>query len=339
MSAIYKCAKVVSYEEAEKVFKATKPVRQRKATSYVKWADNNRPLHRGANRSAYFNYRLVRQERNGVVFFDVMNGSCIAARFHKPTRNALGQEERVCFYNWSYRADHTAFVWQVLEREWATKRDVVGTLTTTGHRVMTPIGGATSKHATIDPVDNAPFTLRLFFVDDKLDTARSHHVPCYTRVSTSQDRAERAEVVKRVETLVDLAVMRLPTMEAEANIGYRFGRPFASTPGAHKWTECRGLADPSVVFEDAMTESAMDAFFKLAQSVYDMLASKRAYKDSAWNMTKDATKLTKPITEADFRAAMIRFVLKMSGASQNSGKKYLPMWPSPDEMPKKVCVD
>lgn len=316
------CYEVTSYEQAEQVFNKIKPPRS------ARWRNPNvRPLKRGTNRTSYTQYRIEKNERGGLTYYDIVLYGTIIARFHKPQGDT-----RTVFYNY-YRSDMTRdFMEWVLRRGW---RSTVHT--TDGRTVVSPIGFSSSGNRICDPADNAPFTMRCVFVGDKLDPDLSYHTKFYTKVSTEGDKAARAAVRKRVEAIVDLACMRLPTMEQEVKLDWRRGRPFGGITRYHAFSDWRGLADPDVLLDDAMTEGALVAFFDSAQDVFNTLASKRVYKEGGGYQAfrdHDLKGLPSPITEADFRTSMMRFILEQTKTSKRSGKKYLPMWADPSEWPE-----
>lgn len=329
------CHSVRTYEQAKKVFEGIKPPRN--STKQV-WANPNvRPLKKGTNRTSYTQYRIHKQQRGSATYYDVMLYDTIIARYHQPTINDKGQCERVIYYNYFNSLMTREFMASVVLRSW---REVE--IATTGEEVMVPTGFSTSKHRTIDPIDGAPFTLRRVLVEVwpheyRLDIERSHHTPFYTKASTQEDKEKRARVRSRMDALLDLACMRLPTMEQEAVLNWRAARPFGGHTRSWTFNDWRGLCDPDVALEDAMTEEALTAFLSSAQEVYNILVSKRAYMEGASYFTfkdNEATALKHPVTEMDFRTSMMRFILDKTGANQRNGRKYLPMWAHPSKWPR-----
>lgn len=333
-SSVHDCYEVSSFEQAETVFNNIKPTRSPREV----WRESNvRPLKRGTNRTSYTCYRIEKKACDGKTYYDIVLYNTIIARYHEPTVNASGQGERVIYYNY-YKSQLTyAFMQAVLNKFWRTTERTI-----TGTQVVVPIGFSNSKHRTVDPIDNATFTLRRVLVETSpgdfvLDTSRSYHTKFYTKVSTDADKQRRAAIRKRVESIVDLACMRLPTMEQDAKLSYQEGRPFGGDHyKKYKYADWCGLADPDVLLDDAMTQDALNAFLVSAQSVYNTLASKRLYAEGgSYNKFRnsDPTKLSKPVTEGDFRTRLMRFILDQTEASKRNGKKYLPMWAHPDEWP------
>lgn len=317
------CYKVLNFEQAETVFDKIKPPR----SIHAVWTDTVRPLKWGTNRTSYTCYRIEKNTRDGLTYYDIMLYSTIIARYHKPVGGAS-----TVFYNY-YRSNMTRdFLFCVLNRAWNT------TVTTTdGRKVISPIGFSYSKHHIVDPVDNSPFAMRCVFVDGKLDTALSHHTKFYTKVRTDADKQLRAAIRKRVESIVDLACMRLSTMEQAAELSYQAGRPFGGGRyDKYEYADWCGLVDPDVLLDDAMTQDALNAFFVSAQDVYNILVSKRMYAEGGNYLSyrdNDPTKLRRPVTEGDFRTSLMRFILNQSKAGKRNGKKYLPMWANPNEWP------
>ena len=137
------CYEVTSYEQAEQVFNKIKPPR----SAHNVWRNTNvRPLKRGNNRTTYRQYRIEKNERDGLTYYDICLYGTIIARYHKPQ----GDMSTV-FYNY-YSSDMTRdFMWNVMRRGW---RSTV--CTTDGRVVVSPIGFSSSGHRIVDPADNAP---------------------------------------------------------------------------------------------------------------------------------------------------------------------------------------
>jgi hypothetical protein len=174
------------------------------------------------------------------------------------------------------------------------------------------------------------FSAELTYVDDVLDVVRSCHTRHFRRVSTTEDKARRAEVAKRFEPYIMLAQMRLPEFEASAVLSARSGAPFGGDPsGKHK----HSVALPRL-FEGVPTPADTNEFFEMCQMVYTTMASKRGYDQehfnlgSSWsNRTADpASKLEKPITPDEFRRALLYRINTAMDVDKKSGREEIPQF-------------
>jgi hypothetical protein len=174
------------------------------------------------------------------------------------------------------------------------------------------------------------FSAELTYVDDVLDVVRSCHTRHFRRVSTTEDKARRAEVAKRFEPYIMLAQMRLPEFEASAVLSARSGAPFGGDSSSkHKYS----VALPRL-FEGNPDPASTNEFFDMCQMVYTTMASKRGYDQpnfslgSSWsNRTSDpASKLDKPITPDEFRRALLYRINTAMDVDKKSGQEEIPQF-------------
>jgi hypothetical protein len=174
------------------------------------------------------------------------------------------------------------------------------------------------------------FSAELVYVDDVLDVVRSCHTRHFRRVSTTEDKARRAEVAKRFESYIMLAQMRLPEFEASAVLSARSGAPFGGDSSSkHKYS----VALPRL-FDGNPDPASTNEFFDMCQMVYTTMASKRGYDQpnfslgSSWsNRTSDpASKLDKPITPDEFRRALLYRINTAMDVDKKSGQEEIPQF-------------
>lgn len=333
-SASVHCHRVPTYETAERLFNTIKPVITRTRQA---WATDERPLYDGAARAQNKRFRLRKNSTLQGKCYDVILYQTVIARYYEPTINSDGRKRREILYN-AYNSPTThAFMLHVLNHSWRHQE-----LATTGSTVMVPTAPSRSSHRFWD--GDTTFTLRRVLVetapgtnDFRIDTAQSFHVPFYTHASSKEDKAKRKALRQRLEVLMDLITMRLPQMEADAEVSYRYSRPFYSAFSIkHLLWSMRGLTDLEVPLDDAMTTEALESLMHIAQQFYNKLASVRARREHGYGAFSNKNNtLENPVTEADIRKVVLRQLLQASGAMQRTDKKLLPMWADPSAWPNK----
>lgn len=177
---------------------------------------------------------------------------------------------------------------------------------------------------------DSDFSAELVYVDDELDLEQSKHTRHFRRVSTTEDKARRAEVAKRFESYIMLAQMRLPEFEASAVLSARSGAPFGGDPsGKHKYS----VALPEI-FEGNPDPADTNEFFEMCQMVYTTMASKRGYDQSGFHLGRSwqkntpdpASKLEKPITPDEFRRGLLSRINTAMDVDKKSGQEEIPQF-------------
>jgi hypothetical protein len=185
---------------------------------------------------------------------------------------------------------------------------------------------------------DSDFSAELVYVDDELDLEQSKHTRHFRRVSTTEDKARRAEVAKRFESYIMLAQMRLPEFEASAVLSARSGAPFGGdSSGKHK----HSVALPRI-FEGNPDPASTNEFFEMCQMVYTTMASKRGYDQSgfylghSWqkNTPDPASKLEKPITPDEFRRGLLSRINTAMDVDKKSGQEEIPQFVVESEYPR-----
>jgi hypothetical protein len=200
--------------------------------------------------------------------------------------------------------------------------------------VIAPIYHRSSLHH-----DGEPFSADYHYVDGVLDTTKSVHTRHYRKVSSKEDRAERAEVSKLFEPYIMLAQMRMPEFHNNAEVTRNTGTPFSGG------SERRYQDSICAMAEGSTDQIAINHFFELCQNAYDVLASKRAYKQrgfslGSWqNRTVDSIdKLEKQITPPEFRTAIIGRINRLTGRDQRSEKVEIPQFVVESDYPRTNIV-
>ena len=126
---------------------------------------------------------------------------------------------------------------------------------------------------------NKPSAELWFNQDGLLIKERSSHRDIYTLKSSAEDKEKRKEFKAKVDTLMTLAMFRLPEYRANVEISENLGQPFG--------TAWRNLPRSIEVFQGAVRDLGADntehpvyiqAFLDMGQAVFDILASHKVYK-------------------------------------------------------------
>lgn len=299
-----------NYEKAHTYFEGrAKPPRSKN------YEINERPLTSVTAK----HYKIIKGENANGKYYDLKLYSTIMARFYEP--DADGGERKL------YRGDSSmtsrSFMWQVLG---------VGSnnyLESDKGEVIAPI----YSRAAFDDM-GIPFSLDAYFKDNKLITSKSHHTPHYKLLSSAEDRADRVQKKANLENYVLLAMMRMPDYADNVDIDGRMGRPFGEYNFVHHAKEA--VDD---IINGTPTEENINTFFKIGQSVFDMIASKRAYDQQGFNLNSWSGKkgtladLKKPVTESDFSKALTKRCLAIAGANKQSQKIEIPQFAPVREYP------
>ena len=200
--------------------------------------------------------------------------------------------------------------------------------------VIAPVYHRSSLHH-----DGADFSADYHYVDGVLDTTKSMHTRHYRKVSSKDDRAARAEVVKLFEPYIMLAQMRMPEFHNNAEVTRNTGAPFS---GGSERRYQESIIDMA---EGSTDQIAINHFFELCQNAYDVLASKWAYKQSNFSLgnyqnrnVDPIDKLEKQITPPEFRTAIIGRINRLTGGDQRSEKVEIPQFVVESDYPRTNIV-
>ena len=302
-----------SYADAEKVFN------QRGAVRSKKWMENQRPLYK-----TYHHYRVAKYADH----FDIVLYSTVMARYYAPTMIDGKQHERR-LYMGENSVTSKDFMHYVLGKN--TWRRVENSQR---GEVIAPV----YNKAFIYDGDE-PFSADFMYVDGVLDTTKSSHTPHHRMVSGNEDKVARAEVLKKFDNYLMLVQMRLPEFAAEATLSDRLGRPWAG--GAVSEYDSRKCVGK--IADDSATSNDIHEFFEMCQDAFNVLASKRAYKQKdftlrpRWQTTQPVDgieKLEKQITADEVRKAVSTRILKALDLNKKSIKQTIPQFVVEKDYPR-----
>jgi len=304
---------VRTYEEAEKQFNVRGAVRSKT------WAEHERPIYK-----TYHHYRVVKHAE----YYDVMLYRTVMARYFTPeTIDGKLHERRL--YMGDQSITSRDFMYHVLGVSQGKRETLADDKV-----VVAPVYHRSSLHH-----DGANFSADYLYVDGVLDTTNSMHTRHYRKVSSKDDRAQRAEVVKVFEPYIMLAQMRMPEFHVSAELTNNAGAPFSG--GSE-----RRYQDSIIDMAEGSTDQiAINHFFELCQNAYDVLASKRAWKQDGFSLgnyhnrnVDHVDKLEKPITPPEFRTAIIGRINRLTGGDQRSEKVEIPQFVVESDYPRTNIV-
>ena len=306
---------VRNYEEAEKQFN------KRGAVRSAKWAAHERPVYK-----TYHHYRVVKHDE----YYDLVLYHTVMARYFTPqTIDGKLHERRL--YMGDQSITSRDFMYHVLGVSQG-KREI---LADENKVVIAPI-----YHRSLLHHDGEPFSADYHYVGGVLDTTKSMHTKHYRKVSSKEDRAERAEVIKLFEPYIMLAQMRMPEFHNNAEVDSRAGHPFS------RGSERRYQDSVCEMAEGSTDQIAINHFFELCEDAYTTLASKRAYKQRGFILgstyhqrpADSSDKLKKQITPPEFRTAIIGRINRLTGRDQRSEAVEIPQFVVESEYPRTNIV-
>lgn len=304
---------VHSYADAQTAFNRRGAVRSKK------WMENQRPLYK-----TYFHYRVVKYLNH----FDIVLYSTVMARYYEPTMVDGKQHERRLFMGDNSITSKDFMHYVLGKNSWRRVEN------SQRGEVVAPV----YNKAFIYDGDE-PFSADFMYVDGVLDTTKSSHTPHHRMVSGNEDKAARAEILKKFDNYLMLVQMRLPEFAAEATLSDRLGRPWAG--GAVSEYDSRKCVGK--IADDSATSNDIHEFFEMCQDAFNVLASKRAYKQRGftlrpvWQSTAPIDgieKLEKQITADEVRKAVSTRILKALDLDKKSIKQPIPQFVVEKDYPR-----
>jgi hypothetical protein len=284
-----------------------------------KWAENERPIYK-----TYHHYRVVKHAE----YYDLILYRTVMARYFTPTMVDGKLHER-CLYMGDQSITSRDFMHRVLGVSQGMREILADDKV-----VVAPVYYRASLHH-----DGESFSADYLYVDGVLDTTRSVHTRHFRKVSSKDDRAQRAEVVKRFEPYIMMAQMRMPEFHANAEVTRNAGTPFSGG------SERRYQDSICEMAEGSTDQIAINHFFELCQNAYDVLASKRAWKQDGFSLgtyrnpsTDHIDKLEKQITPSEFRTAIVGRINRLTGGDQRSEVVEIPQFVVESEYPRTNIV-
>jgi hypothetical protein len=291
---------VRSYEDAHKLFEKTAKPRGKD------WTDTaERPLYNARSH----HYRLV-QRWDGDAY-DVVLYATPMARYFRPEDDG---KRVVCYDGHDGKTASNDFRWQVLGIGWLPKYT-----TTEGVEVCVPVGGGHGVRW-----DGRDWAAKLVFNKaGKLLVEESDHCQMYQRISNEDDKERRKALKERIANVVLLTMMRLPEIRRSAEYDQTAARPFK---GAQDNWRTSDAVKAIVRDPETATPQQYEAFFQMAQKVFDVRISKRAYaKADSWHASDEETQQAiESVTDTEFKQLLERAMLAEVNADRRSGKVYLP---------------
>jgi hypothetical protein len=304
---------VRTYAEAEEQFNKRGAVRSKN------WAENERPIYK-----TYHHYRVVKHAE----YYDLMLYRTVMARYFTP-QTIDGKLHERCLYMGDQSITSRDFMYHVL----AVERGLRETLPA-GTKVIAPIYHRSSLHH-----DGTNFSADYLYVDGVLDTTKSVHTRHYRKVSSKDDKAQRAEMVKRFEPYIMLAQMRMPEFHNNTEVNKRIGQPFGAGNERKYRDAIRDMAEGSTEQTD------INHFFEMCEDAYTTLVSKRAYNQHGFNMgnyrnpgTDPIDKLEKPVTPSEFRTAIVGRINRLTGAHERTELVEIPQFVVESDYPRTNIV-
>jgi hypothetical protein len=305
--------RVHSYADAEKVFN------QRGAVRSKRWAEHERPLYK-----TYYHYRVAKYDNH----FDIILYSTVMARYYVPTLVDSRVHERRLYMGDNSITSKDFMHYVLGKNSWKrVENSQLG-------EVIAPVYNKSFMYD-----NDTPFSADFMYVDGVLDTTKSSHTPHHRMVSGNEDKVARAEVLKKFDNYLMLVQMRLPEFTAEATVSASLGRPWAG--GAFNEWNARKCIEK--IADDSATSDDIHEFFEMCQDAFNVLASKRAYKQKdftlrpVWQSTAPIDgieKLEKQITADEVRKAVSTRILKALDLDKKSIKQTIPQFVVEKDYPR-----
>ena len=316
-----------NYDEALATFAERGAVRSKA------WQPNERPL----DPKPVSHHRLIQGSNAYGNYFDVKLYHTIMARFYEPKVEDGKRVERRLYMGHPSQTSRQ-FMSHTLHVECGVNIDWRDHTVHVDERTIMPIYTKAFMH---DGDNDTPFSLDAYYVDGNLDTTRSRHTPHYRLVADNNVRQYKAKVAAHFEPYIMLAQMRMPEFKAECKIDSRFGYAF----GGEGFNRSYFVAVRDMWQDELPTQQAIDTFFEMCQTAYNIIASKRGMKQkdfvmrSRWwsnNTAADSTvdDLQKPIEANEFRRAILDRIHKYIGSNQDKVKQEVKQFPKHSEYPR-----
>lgn len=313
---------IKTYEDAQRHFDHT-PARRS-----VHWQDNARPLfHLKYSPAAKPHYRIERlQAGDGTFYYDLVLWDTPLVRYHSPIADGTREvwlRGYSTFTSWAWLAVHG----------WGGYSSTMPT--TGGDRVRLMLNPSkTTQKSTFGDLWSAKLTL-----DEahRLIVPRSRHAPVFLRRSSDDDKRQRANIRRKLATLLDIAVLRREVYREDADITHYKGRPFRGTEVPHyvgrTLRECRHflLSDEDSELPEALVNVLMD----ITRGCYERLLNSEAFEEKfAWRRqsygqkrnTSTLDELDENVTDTMLRASVLRYLTDRL-VSKGSATAALPQFP------------
>lgn len=204
---------------------------------------------------------------------------------------------------------------------------------------------------------NNPSATLWFNQDGLLIVDKSQHKDIYTLKSSAEDKQRRKEFKAKLDTLMTLAMFRLPEYRANVEIKEELGQPFG-TAWRNAPIEISRFEETVRSVGEANTEHPeyIQAFLEMGQSVFDILASHRVYKHipegerwagqlfRMWGKSdeqkadtiKKQHEIAGEVTAEEFKKSLTTRLLEIAGLKSGSVKTAWGQFP--DTIPRKYFI-
>lgn len=304
------CERIHGYPHAQRHFHSRGPVRS------IRWKPDERPLL-GTAEKWFKNVEGPNED-----YYDLVCGNTTVLRLFRPEPNG---EYRV----W-VRSDNSRMCWNFLYYmgyAWHAEHHTVG-----GGKVKIPY-----SYDVDHPYNSIPKDWSACLTYDKggrVILEKSDHRPYYTRKSSKRDKAERKEVLKSLEHIVDLMTIRMPHFHEHGQYHFRRGQAF----GGH----LREAGDTTSVFHtierlrdgNKPDDDTVEALLPFCQEVYNVSLSKRIFnseeehKKVGSRYSDAAARGFAPVTDAAFRKALRGALIRHSSLKKQTENVELPKFPA-----------
>jgi len=173
----------------------------------------------------------------------------------------------------------------------------------------------------------------LYFKNGLLDVSKSYHADIFTNTSSAEDKQKRKEFKKKVDTLVTLAMLRMPEYRANVAFANNLGIPFGTAHDAPESVEDFRRVIHTFGKEETEHPRYIEAFLNMGQDIFNILVNKRIYNYkpegerwggalfSTWNKSSEQIeaykqtmrKIADEVSIEDFHKSLTNKVLDMVG--------------------------
>jgi hypothetical protein len=315
-NAISSCTSLHGYPQALRHFIENKAPRGKK------WLDNERALY---NQRSH-HYRMVASETlidNEPEWFDMVLYRTPMARYFRPVDGV----SQVYLRGFDSTASW-AFLWRVCG--YHPHKAMVDLK---GNYIVAPFSINTGVEHTADNgvVIPSDWSVVLRLRDGKVDTSISAHRPVFKRVTSDDDKANRAHFRKQTQLLMDMMVLRIPSFHGESLVSSSLARPFSAVD-FRKSISREAVQAFRLGTQDDADFNSVSSF---AQAVYNKALSHRLsnndsyYESLTWAGASGAK--FSPLDATSFRAALSRALMKAATLDRKLGRLKLPQFP--DSLP------
>ena len=320
----------VTYQDAEEQFNSIK-----KPPRSKKYLENQRPLRRVSEE-----WLMLQKDAHSYVY---KIGSQEVVRLFEP--NEAGE------YEVAIRTFYATYDLHQLYKQTGYHNRITFE-TSTGTKVCVPLNAFWNDQG-------KEFSAMLTFNHNhQLIVEKSWHADVYLRKSNNTDKAKRKSIKQQLDAYVTLQMFKLPTLKDNAQPSEHQARPFGEFGG--KYSDINIIRSAFTLDEIPVGSQAFaEAFDSIAQSAFDMLASKRIWNDgsdgsrllyaaqgNSWYTRNDPdaqakaqTKIAEivdAITPEDFKTSLVQTLMKFAGLAQ--GSDFVPLPQFPDKLPNRFYL-